>query len=489
MSDAAKFENRRILVIDDNAAIHDDLRKILSNAGEADAELARMDAAIFGSDDPDTAATRYQLDSAYQGQEGLACVRAAYDADEPYAMAFVDVRMPPGWDGIETIARLWEVDPRLQTVICTAFSDYSWDEMVRQLGETDRVLILKKPFDNIEVRQMAVALCAKWDLAVHAECSRAKLEQVVTERARELMARKEELAETHAQLLQAQKLESIGQLAAGIAHEINTPIQFVGDNIRFFEDNVTSLFVILENYARMIDPGGESLTWEERTDKIRKLLEELDLEFLKVEIPAAIEQSLEGVQRVATIVQSMKSFSHPGGDEKQVADLNRAIESTITVARNEWKYVASVQTDFDPDLPMVPCMIGDLNQVFLNMIINAAHAISAVVGDGADARGVITIRTRRDGDWVEIQIRDTGCGIPEEIQSNIFNPFFTTKEVGKGTGQGLAIAQTTIRKHGGTLLVDSTPGNGATFTIRLPLDDAVDGSAESSESEEAHTVR
>ena len=195
-----------------------------------------------------------------------------------------------------------------------------------------------------------------------------------------------------------------------------------------------------------------------------------DTEYLLEEIPRAIRQSLEGLERVAKIVRSMKEFSHPGGEEMQAIDLNRAIESTLTVSRNEWKYVADVATDFDPQLPMVDCLPGEINQVVLNLIVNAAHAIADKVRDAAGQRGTITVRTCRDGDWATIAVADTGTGIPLAIQGRVFDPFFTTKEVGRGTGQGLAIAHSVVTdKHGGTIRFESQPGEGTTFFIRLPI--------------------
>ena len=281
------------------------------------------------------------------------------------------------------------------------------------------------------------------------------------------------------QLVQAQKLESIGQLAAGIAHEINTPTQYVGDNTRFLQDSVADLIEIIDLYDGLLDPAQEHRPCAERSAEAKAALERLDMEFLREEIPKAISQSLEGVERVATIVRSMKEFSHPGAVERQLADLNRAIESTITVARNEWKYVAEMVTDLDASLPLVPCLLGDVNQVVLNMIVNAAHAIKGVVGDTGE-KGTITVTTRCAGSWVEVRISDTGSGIPPEIRPRIFDPFFTTKEVGKGTGQGLAIAHTVIvQKHGGEIKVESEVGQGTTFIIRLPLDTEDDEQAES----------
>ena len=259
------------------------------------------------------------------------------------------------------------------------------------------------------------------------------------------------------QLLQAQKLESIGQLAAGIAHEINTPTQFIGDNLRFLADAFADLQSLWDAVGRL--PAAAA-----------SIPETLDLPYLLEEVPRAIAQSLEGVERVANIVRSMKEFSHPGSDEMQPVDLNRALASTLTVCRNEWKYVADAVTDFDPQLPLVNCLPGACNQVFLNLIINAAHAIADKQRQGADDKGLIAIRTRSEGEWVEIRVSDTGTGISEQFRAKVFDPFFTTKEVGRGTGQGLAIARSVVvDKHGGTLTFETETGRGATFIVRLPV--------------------
>lgn len=274
-----------------------------------------------------------------------------------------------------------------------------------------------------------------------------------------------------AQLLQAQKLESIGQLAAGIAHEINTPIQYIGDNTRFLRDafaGMEGLLTELRRLARSNDLGGDAAKPEQ---SLAHLAESADLDYLVEEIPKAIEQSLEGVERVAGIVRAMKEFAHPGTPEKTPIDLNRAIQSTITVARNEWKYVAEMVTEFDDDLPLVPCLPGEINQVVLNLVINSAHAIGDLVLAGRMARGEIRVGTCLVDDWAEIRVTDNGAGIPAEIHSKIFDPFFSTKGVGKGTGQGLAIAHSVIReKHGGEIAFESEVGRGTTFIVRLPMD-------------------
>lgn len=273
------------------------------------------------------------------------------------------------------------------------------------------------------------------------------------------------------QLSQAQKLEAIGQLAAGIAHEINTPTQYVGDNTHFLQEAFSDFMELMEKYQALVESLKSGHTPQGMLKEIEDLSEDLDLAYLIEEIPKAIEQALEGVGRVAKIVRAMKEFSHPGTEGKSLVDINHVIENTITVARNEWKYVAEMVTEFDSSLPPVPCLPGELNQVILNIVVNAAHAISDVIGDGSEEKGTITIETRQVDSWCEIRISDTGPGIPEKIRSKVFDPFFTTKEVGKGTGQGLTIAyQAIVEKHKGTIHMETEMGKGTTFIIRLPLE-------------------
>ncbi len=272
------------------------------------------------------------------------------------------------------------------------------------------------------------------------------------------------------QLARRQKLEAIGRLAAGIAHEINTPTQYVGDNTVFLRDSFSDLIGLLKKYRQLVSTAKTGPVPSELLEQVGTLEEKADIAYLAEEIPKAIEQSLEGIHRVADIVRAMKEFAHPGPDEKTPVDLNRAIQSTISVSRNEWKYVAEMRTELASDLPAVSCFPAEFNQAVLNLIVNAAHAIADVVGDGSKQKGLITIRSRRDGDWAEVCVEDTGPGIPPEIRSRIFEPFFTTKDVGKGTGQGLAVTHSIIaEKHEGTLTVETQVGKGARFIIRLPI--------------------
>jgi len=466
--------NRRILVIDDNPAIHEDFRKILCGTMPTAQSLADSEAAFFGE-----AATLtdegVEMDSAFQGQEALQRVTAALQENRRYAMAFLDVRMPPGWDGIETAERIWLQDPHLQIVLCTAYSDYSWEDMRARLGRTDRLVILKKPFDNVEVLQLVDALTEKWRVTQQAALKMSVLEQAVETRTREIRAANHalqaEITERkllESQLLQAQKLESIGQLAAGIAHEINTPIQYVGDSVEFLRSAVTDIDQVLNQYREAM----QTLPTIEATGtmlaRMKNAEQAVELDFLHAEIPRAFERTLEGIARVAKIVRAMKEFAFPDAHEHSYSDINRALETTLIVACNEYKQLASVETHLG-ELPEVKCNVSELNQVFLNLIVNAAHAIQE---SGKDAStGVISIRTSVVAGSVEIAIADNGCGIPGENSNKVFDPFFTTKPVGRGTGQGLSIAHAcVVTRHGGTLSFETKINQGTTFFVRVPID-------------------
>jgi PAS domain S-box-containing protein len=276
-----------------------------------------------------------------------------------------------------------------------------------------------------------------------------------------------ERRELEGQLRHAQKLEGVGQLAAGIAHEINTPTQFVTDNLTFLRDSWNSTDKLLRAYRNAIKNSAEALPADllSQLDSVEK---SSDLDFLVSEVPRAIDQSLDGAHRIAEIVRAMKEFSHPDSLEKTATDLNKGVVSTITVARNEWRYVADVATRLDETLPRVVCYPGDINQVVLNLVVNAAHAIKEKMKDSE--KGKITVCTRMRGEFAEISVIDTGNGIPEKIRTRIFDPFFTTKEVGKGTGQGLSLAHTVIvKKHGGKIWFETELGRGTTFFINLPI--------------------
>jgi signal transduction histidine kinase len=335
-------------------------------------------------------------------------------------------------------------------IIPTAIQDGTWS------GES---VFLTRSKTEVPVSQVVVAHKSP-DGAV----------EFLSTNAHDLTDRKRAERERHEmeiQLRHAQKLESIGQLAAGIAHEINTPTQFIGDNLRFMQDVFIDLLGLMGQYKRLLDSARGQPFAQDLVVETDKTIEAINLADLEKEIPKAINQALSGVCRVAKIVQAMKDFSHPGTDSKVPVDINRAIESTLTVCRNEWKYVADLHTDFDPSLPLVLCLPGEFNQAILNIVVNAAHAITDKV-DGKD-KGLISVATRRQGDGVEIRVTDTGTGIPQAARGRVFDPFFTTKAVGKGTGQGLAIARSVVvDKHRGEIFFETELGRGTTFVIRLP---------------------
>ncbi|HEX3914761.1 MAG TPA: ATP-binding protein [Steroidobacteraceae bacterium] len=282
-----------------------------------------------------------------------------------------------------------------------------------------------------------------------------------------LLAEMQERERMVIELQLAQKLESVGRLAAGIAHEINTPIQYVGDSVHFLRSAFEDLGNLLDgsSEAAALLPDSEGRTAYRL--EVARLIEKYDLQYLRDEVPKAFGRTFDGVERVTNIVKAMKEFAHPDANEQTAVDLLHALETTLLVASNEYKYVAKVRTEFS-ELPDVVCNVGELNQVFLNLIVNAAHAIKDA-GKGVES-GEIVISAVRDGAQAVIRVRDNGCGVPAENLGKLYDPFFTTKEVGRGTGQGLAISHSiVVDKHGGEISVASEVGVGTQFTVRLPI--------------------
>jgi PAS domain S-box-containing protein len=272
-------------------------------------------------------------------------------------------------------------------------------------------------------------------------------------------------------LMAAQRMVAVGTLAAGVAHEINTPIQFVSDSVRFLREAVSDVFAHLDKVSEIHEALKEGAALSEALAACEQAAEAADLDYIREHAPQALDRCIDGLGRVATIVRSLKDFSHPATTEMEPADLNRAVGSTLVLATNEYRYCATLETAF-ADLPPVLCRIDEINQVVLNLIVNAAHAIQTVV-EGTTNKGLIRVETRLEGGAVFISVADTGTGIPEAIRERIFDPFFTTKVVGKGTGQGLAIARSLVReRHGGELWFESVVGRGTTFFVRLPIETA-----------------
>ena len=271
------------------------------------------------------------------------------------------------------------------------------------------------------------------------------------------------------QMRRSQKLEAIGQLAAGVAHEINTPTQFIQTNQEFLNESFKSLLDLLSKSFSLIEEVKAKATDQSLAERAGEIISEVDIDLLREDVEDALSGTMEGVERISKIVESMRYFAHPGTEKKVLIDINNVLEQAITVSRNEWKYYADVQTDLDSSLPMLMGYSAPLNQALLNVIINAAQAICEKLGESPEEKGLISISTRQDEGWVEIRISDTGGGIPEDVMPKIFDPFFTTKTLGKGTGQGLPLTQNIIAgKHGGQINAKTEPGKGTSFIIRLP---------------------
>jgi PAS domain S-box-containing protein len=335
------------------------------------------------------------------------------------------------------------------------------DEVTRRDGSRFWVGISLRPiFDATGQLSHAVGIGA--DITAKREEARKK-QELQDQLVREMQERERMVLE----LQLSQKLESVGRLAAGIAHEINTPIQYVFDSVHFLRSAYEDLNQLLDGWHRVLDTLPEQPEYAELRAEIARLMELHDIDFARAEVPKAFERTFHGIERVTTIVKAMKEFAHPDSDEQSPADLNHALQTTLLVASNEYKYHARVLTEFS-ELPAVTCNIGGLNQVFLNLLVNAAHAIQDA---GKDlTTGEIKISTSLEGDAAVIRISDNGCGVPPEHLSKLYDPFFTTKDVGRGTGQGLAITHSIlVDKHGGDISVSSRVGVGTEFVLRLPV--------------------
>ncbi|MBC2658994.1 hybrid sensor histidine kinase/response regulator [Pseudomonas sp. MSSRFD41] len=456
--------NRRILLIDDTPSIHEDFRKILTPAPATNDALDDLESQLFGSQGK-SRQQAFELESAYGGQEGLDKLCRAMEQQRPYALAFVDMRMPQGWDGAQTIEQLWLRDQRLQVVVCTAYSDYSWEELLERLQGYDRLLILKKPFDNIEVQQLASTLTRKWEMTARAQLQMDHLEHLVQQRTEDLeragAALRQEIDERKQlenQLVQSEKLASLGQLAAGVAHEINNPIGFVSSNLGSLAGYLEQIDQMLEAYRQ----SEEAIADGALRQRLGSLRDSIELDFLRQDIPQLIKESKEGIGRVEQIVKDLKNFSRVDTDQQwQLANLQQGIDSTLNIVANEIKYKADVIKEYQP-LPDIECLPSQLNQVVMNLVVNAAQAIGP-------ERGTITLRTGVEDQWVWLEVSDSGSGIDEQHLQKIFDPFFTTKPIGQGTGLGLSLSYGIVKKHGGRITVHSQPGHGSTFRVVLPV--------------------
>ena len=366
--------------------------------------------------------------------------------------------------GISTLAQWVSHDTYVSEVNAALLAGQTFNhesEVARRDGSTFWLGLSIRPIFGADGR-------LTHSVAVGADISAKRIEAVKQQTLQEqLVAEMNERARVVMELQLAQKLESVGRLAAGIAHEINTPIQYVGDGVHFLRSAYQDFRELLDAYRALVDALPVTPVYDALRLDVVGLWNKCDVEFLDAEVPKAFERTSDGVERVTNIVKAMKEFAHPDANEQSSADLNHALQTTLLVASNEYKYLAKVHAEFG-ELPPVMCNIGELNQVFLNLIINAAHAVHDA---GRDAEtGEIRIRTYVSGDAVVVRVGDNGCGIPEANLSKVYDPFFTTKEVGRGTGQGLAITRSiVVDKHGGDIDVSSRLNEGTEFTLRLPI--------------------
>ena len=423
---APAASNRRILVVDDNRTIHQDFRKILCPTRTRDTALDQMEASLFGISEQPEQALCFEVDSAYQGEEALAMARAARHQGKPYALAFVDIRMPPGIDGVETTSRLWKEDPDLQVVICSAYADYSWEEMMHRLGLTQRLLILRKPFDGIEVRQLAFALTEKWELLRSQRLHMESLTRAVEERSHQLTL-------ANARLVQSQRLEALGRLSAGLAHEINNPLSFILANLGFLRSQLE----------------------REPTQLVSNDMQELR------EVCA---ESLEGAERIRRIIQNIKFFSRLDDAPRTRVNVHEVLEQALGEARPLLPPNVQVVRDFR-NIPAVFASENGLQQVFFGLLANAAQALK----DSPNPMPHLRVATSLQEDGrIAVEVQDNGKGIAAEHLGRVFEPFFTTKRIGSSSGLGLSVCYGIVLGLGGEITADSTLGQGATFRVLLP---------------------
>jgi two-component system NtrC family sensor kinase len=420
-----------ILVIDDQEPILDGMKKLLdvegSRTSDASISLDALEAAL-GGDVPAVASfglPTYDMHYARQGLEGVRKAERAIAQGKPFSVAFVDVHMPPGIDGVETSLALWKLQPDLEIVLCTAHSIYSWQEILAKVPRRDQLLILRKPFDAIEVRQLAACLTEKVRRGRELSTRMAELEARVE---REVGRRLE------VELAHHQKFEELGRLAAGIAHEISTPAQYIQSSLDFL---------------------GELVTEMTEAPAVAAPLEDLR---------TAVNDATHGVGRITAIVRSVREYSH-STTEAEPIDLNHQIKMASELARSQYKYDAELALDLE-EVPVICGYADELGRTIMNLLINAAHAIRA---KGAGV-GKITVATRATKESVTVSVSDTGTGIAPEHREKVFEPFFTTKPRGEGTGQGLALVRNTVEHHGGAIRLETTPGIGTTFILSFPTE-------------------
>lgn len=534
----------RILIVDDNPAIHDDFRKILGAKSDSQSRLDDIEAELFGQGTAAHERTGFRIDSAHQGQEALVLVEKAMKQDDPYVLAFVDVRMPPGWDGIETLERIWQCSPELQAVICTAYSDYSWDEMTRRLGNTDNLLILKKPFETVEVLQLAHALTQKWLLARQARLRMEDLDRMVRQRTEELRASEERfskafhcspspgaiLSGADRQFLDANqafldlsgydKDELICQTDAAISlwlrNEGNDPTPFLpegrlrnlGCQLRRKDGAIRQ--IVLSNEPVMLDTTPcllfiaqdmtdqlkleAQLRQSQKMEVIGRMAAGIAHEFNNVltviqgdvgllqsaaanalDKTSLLNQIMQASMRAATFTKQLLAFSRKQVLQPRVLDLSMVVHNTRKMLSRMLGEKYEIHLECPSNLPSVMADEGGVEQVLINLALNSRDAMpKGGILKFTTAAVTFTEQTAaeyaeaRPGQFVCLTITDNGCGMDASVLARIFDPFFTTKEVGKGTGLGLSTIHGIVKQHEGWITVESEPGAGSTFRVFLP---------------------
>jgi two-component system cell cycle sensor histidine kinase/response regulator CckA len=534
----------RILVVDDNPAIHDDFRKILGARSDTHSRLDNIEAELFGEPSEHVERTGFRIDSAHQGQEGLAMVQKAMQEGDPYVLAFVDVRMPPGWDGIETLERVWQCSPELQAVICTAYSDYSWDDMTRRLGQTDNLLILKKPFETVEVLQLAHAMTQKWCLARQAKLRMEDLDRMVRQRTEELRGSEERFSKAFhcnpnpaailslvdRRLIDANQsfIELSGysaeRLAAGTDQDLQIWVKGVDANAGAFlpEGRLRSLSCQLrrsDDTIRQVMLSSEPvnlgptpcllLVAEDITNQIKlesQLRQAQKMEVIgrmaagiahefnnvltviqgntgllqtvhanKLDRSALLNQIMQASQRAATFTKQLLAFSRKQVLQTRLLNLSLVVQNTRKMLARLLGEKYEIQVFCPDELPSVLADDGSIEQLLINLALNARDAmpnggsieISTAICVIDEAAAGLNPEAR-PGRFVRLTVADNGCGMEPQVIARIFDPFFTTKEVGKGTGLGLSTIHGIVKQHEGWIEVTSEMGRGSHFKIYLP---------------------
>lgn len=455
---------KTVLLVDDEQGILDAYLGFLSGRASPVVRSARLAAT---EEEPGSALPDWRLLTAGSGEEAVNLVESELEQGRRIACGFFDMKMPGGMDGLETIRQVRERDPNVLVTIATAHQDRSIDELSRLFGadQQDEWDYLAKPFTKWEVIQKCRQMVDSWNRRRREEVLSRTLEARVEERTHQLSeanrcleernSRLEEVLEklrtTQARLVQSEKMATIGQLAAGVAHEINNPVGFVHSNLGSLDRYVTAIREYLE--------GVESYGSGRQLEELRR---QLEIDFILDDLPALVSQSRDGTERIKNIVLNLKTFSHPGHGTKRPEDLNKGLRTTLELVAAEMRRHGELEVDLG-ELPPVSCNLSELNQVWMNLLVNAVHAL-----EGTEAPGRVQVRSLYDGEQVKVSVEDNGCGMDAEEAAQVFHPFFTTKEVGEGTGLGLSVVFAIVDGLGGRIEVDSEPGRGSRFTVTLP---------------------